>query len=366
MQTAFSASSRGPDALNFIEPIDPTGPADEVATELVDRAEISNGTHLVKLSKTEADIAALKAEAVRTTFSCATTKDDKATRQFRQRCVSMRTAIKAHCEALRAPAKKFAEDVLAEQRRLTALVAEVEAIPDKVITDDEKAKEKRKADESARVAAISVRIQALADLPVQNISADSNTLALLIADLETRDLAEPPEDFAEFVEQATTARDKALAALQTMHDAATEREAQTAHALAQQEQADQQRQANDERAAQLAQMEAEQKAVVSKADEAVLAAQAAAETARKAMADAEAALKRANEQAQLAAAEAQRKLRETRAQAANELYTALSAVFGDAGFDALSEGTKELVTTALHKATFAASRATAAVEVAHA
>jgi hypothetical protein len=311
------------------------------------------------------DIAALRAEAAALTFSCTTVKDDKATRQFRARCVSMRTAIEAHCKRLRAPAKDFTDMVLAEQRRLTALVAEVEAIPDAVIKADEEATAAKKQAEAARLAAISVRIQTLADMPLRHVTSSSEVLSLLIADLETSDPADPPEQFAEFIEQAVAGRDKALTALRSMLEVAEEREAAALIARALSAQAEQQRIANEERAGQLAQLDAQQQAINAEADKQIQAATAAAETARKALATAEAALKRANEQAEAAAATAAAKLRETRAKAANEMYAALSAVFGDAGYDALTEPTKDTVTKALHAATFAATRATAAMEAAN-
>lgn len=363
---ALPAAHRGHAPLPLVERIEhPAGPADAVATELVDRAEISGGKHIVKLTKTEAAISALRADMLAQTFSCATVKDDKATRQFRARCVSMRVAIKDHCLGLRAPAKKFAEDVIAEQARLIALVEAIEAVPEAIIKADEKAKAERKAIEDARIAAISARIQHLQDMPVRHIASNANTLAILLADLQILDLANPPEEFGEFAPQADVVRAKVLTALSAMHDAAIDREAIAEHARVQTKAAEEQRKANEARTAQLAAMAEVQAAESTVADEALKVAEAAATNAREALAKAEAAVRRVSEQAEAAAATARQKLREARANAAGELYVALFAVFGDDGFDLLTEPTRELVTKGLQAASLSAARSTA-VEVSHA
>jgi hypothetical protein len=69
--------------------------APEVADEVVDRAEISNGNVLVSYSRTEAAIAELKARYSGVRFDLATTAGDRAARAARLELVRLRTSLDA-------------------------------------------------------------------------------------------------------------------------------------------------------------------------------------------------------------------------------------------------------------------------------
>lgn len=120
-------------------------PATETAHELVDRAEIVNGTTLVKLSKSEQIAADLEAAAKATTFSMATTKDAEAARKFRARCVSERTGVAKMALAMRRPLDDFKKQVIAAERAIVARIVAVEEPVDLLIQADEKRRAEEKA-----------------------------------------------------------------------------------------------------------------------------------------------------------------------------------------------------------------------------
>lgn len=140
-------------------------PGEKVEVELVDRAEISNGTSLVKLSKSEQLVADLRAEHAKMAYSMATTKEATATRAFRARCVALRSSVAAHCLMLRRPAIDFGKKVIDAEAPLIAEIKAIEKVSDEII----KADEKRRADEKAKAAREEAARKALIDEAVEEI-----------------------------------------------------------------------------------------------------------------------------------------------------------------------------------------------------
>lgn len=140
-------------------------PAKEIATELVDRAEIVNGTTLVKLSKSEQLAADIEASAKEGKFSMATTKDADATRQFRARCVKARNDIEKVALNMRRPLESFKKDIIAAERAIVSRIAKVEEPIDALIRADEK----RRADERAAAEKLAAERNAHTDATIKDI-----------------------------------------------------------------------------------------------------------------------------------------------------------------------------------------------------
>lgn len=326
-------------SLELVEEALPSdAPATEVASELVDRAEISNGRSLVKLSKTEADLAALKADAAKMKFSMATTKDADATRAFRARCVSMRTALKKNCERLRAPANEFRDAVIAAQRHLTAEIEAVEAQADDVIKADEsrRAAEKAERDRIAaeRAAAIQIQIDAIRSRVIDAANRPSADVERLRDALRGVEIT--LETFGERAGEAEQMKRQTMAMLDELHAKAMarEQEAIEAAARAEAERVERERVAAEQRA-EAERLAAERKALEeqqaairaeqAKIDQAAAAArakadreaaEARAEQDRKAAADRAAAQKVLDDQA--AELRAQREAQEARERVARQ------------------------------------------------
>lgn len=274
-------------------------PAVETASELVDRAEISDGRSLVRLSKTEADLAALKADAALMTFSMATTKQAELTRAFRARCVGMRTALKKNCERLRAPAKDFRDAVIAEERKLVAEIEAIEDRADSVIKADEarRAAEKAARDEAERKEAARVQqcMDVLRDSVAGAIGISAENIAKHLALIELYVIT--LEEFGDRAGEAAQVKQQTVAKLREMHAAAVAQEAEAARAKAQAEaeRVERERIAAEQRA------EAERLA----ADRKTLEAQQAAARAAQAKIDRDAAAARAKADREAAAARAE-------------------------------------------------------------
>ena len=113
--------------------------------EVLDRAEISGTTVLVRYSKTEAALAELRTKYEGIAFDLTTTKGDKEARTARKELVTLRTSLEAKREELKAPALEFGKKIDGEAKRITAEIVALENEIDLQI----KADEQRRADEKA-------------------------------------------------------------------------------------------------------------------------------------------------------------------------------------------------------------------------
>jgi hypothetical protein len=199
------------------QPLADSTPA-PVASELVDKAEVTNGTVLVAYNRTEAALADLKQRYTGATFDLTTTKGDKAARQARVELITLRTSLEKKRLELKRPALTFGKKIDEEAARIQEQILALERPIDAQIKADEERREKerqererieaeRKAKHEAGIATIRGYLQKAQGLPSERIS---NGVTLL------EGMAFGAE-WEEFAEQATTARDETLAALRKLH-----------------------------------------------------------------------------------------------------------------------------------------------------
>lgn len=210
-------------------------PATETAHELVDRAEIVNGTTLVKLSKSEQIAADLEAAAKATTFSMATTKDADAARKFRARCVSERTGVAKMALAMRRPLDDFKKQVIAAERAIVARIVAVEEPVDLLIQADEK----RRAEEKAAAEKLAAERNAHTDATLKDIvecvpSCVDQAASFIKEVLDWLD--ETPVEETEYFDRTLEVREalaKTRASVFAMHAAAVAREEAAAEVVKQ-------------------------------------------------------------------------------------------------------------------------------------
>lgn len=177
-------------------------------------------------TQTERDIAAFIEES-----RSITEVKDKASREkahkLAMRLQKARTTIEKVGKAAREDAQAFVREVLAEEKRLKALMASEEArifgLRDAYDAEEEARKEAQRQAEARRVAEIKEKIDGIRALPLALADATSDEIAA-----ERAALAEftPPEDvFGEFTEECKTALAEAGRALDDLHARVMAREA---------------------------------------------------------------------------------------------------------------------------------------------
>lgn len=163
-----------------------------------------------------------------------------------------RIAIEKTGKAAREDATAFCSAVIAEEKRLKAITADEETrifgLRDGYDAKAKAEKEERERKERERVAAIRAKIDDIKALPMQSASDTAEQLQATCDDL--RGFTPTEEDFAEFVAEATQARDNALGILSTLLESAKAREAEAARVAAE-------RAAQEEEARRIAEQRAE-------------------------------------------------------------------------------------------------------------
>ena len=203
----------------------------DVATEVVDRAEITGGKPLVKYSATEAGLAALRTDLAGKTYDLKTVKGNDEARADRLRCVTLRTTLEKRRKAFKEPALEYGKLIDAEAKRITAEIVALETPIDEAIKADEARRAAEKAErERIEAERVAKHQQAIATIRgyVQAANAPGMTAAKLTRGMVALQEMVFGEAFEEFADQAAAARDETLAALQVLHDAAVAREAEAA------------------------------------------------------------------------------------------------------------------------------------------
>ena len=206
-------------------------PLPEVAFEVVDSAQIVNGTPLVKYSATEAGLLALKAELAGKVYDLKTTKGDQAARADRLRCVTLRTTLERRRKDFKAPALAYGKLIDTEAARITAEIEALEAPIDAQIKADEQRRAAEKAEReriereaaerhAARRAAISMYGMRAAEPGMT-----AERIAAGMARLEAADMADP--DPARAVDLADM-QCRTLETMRTLHAQAIAREQEAA------------------------------------------------------------------------------------------------------------------------------------------
>lgn len=206
----------------------------EVASEVVDRAEITGGNVVVEYSRTEAALAALTAKYTGAKYDLTTTAGDKAARAARLELKTLRTGLEDKRKELKAPALTFGQKIDAEAARLKAAIEALE----KPIDDQIKADEKRRADEKAERDRIEAERVGKHEANIANIRGyvglardlPSARIAKGIASLEAMQFG---VEWEEFAERGAEAQRETLEALRSLHDKAKAAEDAAAAAEAQ-------------------------------------------------------------------------------------------------------------------------------------
>lgn len=204
--------------------------ATESASELVDRAEISGGQSLVKLSKSEAQLAQLRTELAGIDLALIetdTTVEDVA-RKFRVKASASITAFKENCLDLRRPARDFATLVIKAEEVIETKMREVLATvsdPLKKIDDERKAERERKATEAAAaLQKITDAVNAIRSRPNLMMGKPSTEVAEALSVIEAIDITE--EEFGKQAGDAMIAKFETIETLKSMLGNALRLEAQ--------------------------------------------------------------------------------------------------------------------------------------------
>lgn len=192
-----------PPADSPIEDIAPA--ANEVASEVVDAASKSTEIStqgLDPIAKIQAGIDALEKRAL--TLKVDTAAEEKVTRQFRQLCVSTRTALDDAYDQVNRPLLDTGRRARALRDELKAKVAEHEAKADAMLAalDAKRAEERRlkQAANEARVAAIRQRIEDVQLVALNAVGQTVEELDRKISMVQALELK--PEDYEELIDEA--------------------------------------------------------------------------------------------------------------------------------------------------------------------
>jgi hypothetical protein len=200
----------------------------EVADEVVDAAPASTSIALLSpLRAIQAGLDELKAESERATWDVDTTDGEKAAREFRQRCVKIRTSADAAYEQGNKPLLEVQRQGRELRDAIKAFVEPIELAWGVKIKakEDRKAREKaeREQAERVRLAAIRKRIEAITSSPVHAAAAKTAAdIAFVMRGVNELQINE--ELFGEFIDEATGARDRVLITLTQLHETAVARE----------------------------------------------------------------------------------------------------------------------------------------------
>ena len=203
--------------------------------EVMDRAEISGGTVLVKYSKTESELSALRAKHEGVVFDLTTTKGDKEARSARLELVTLRTSLEKKRKEFKAPALDLGGKIDSEAKRITAEILVLETFIDQQIKADEKRRDDEKAEreriEALRVQGIQDKIATIRGFVAKCQGIRAERISKGIELLEKIDTGSGV--FFEFECQAVAAQAETLQAMRDMHAAAVKHETELSRIEAQ-------------------------------------------------------------------------------------------------------------------------------------
>jgi len=209
----------------------------EVASEVLDRAEINGGTVLVQYGKTEAVLATLRTKYEGVLFDLTTTAGDKAARAGRLELVTLRTSLEKKRKEFKAPALEFGAKIDAEAKRITAEIEALEKPIDAQINADEKRRAEEKAErdrvEAERVATHQAGLDSIRGLVAKAEGIESTRIANGMKMVEAMEI--DPAAWEEFADQALAAKAEVLAAMRAMFDRTLAHEQELAKIEAQRE-----------------------------------------------------------------------------------------------------------------------------------
>lgn len=173
--------------------------------------------HLRELATKHADITVIKNKAGRDQAHGAAMELKNA-----------RVLIEKTSKEARDDATKFSKAVIAEEKRLVAIIEQEEdrlfKVRDEWDAEQERVRQEKVLAEQQRVARINNSVASIAAIPATLTYAKSDVISAAIAELESLSIVE--EFYEEFTDKAIWTRGEALQAMTTLHGAAVEREAE--------------------------------------------------------------------------------------------------------------------------------------------
>lgn len=206
----------------------------EVASEVVDRAEITGGVVLVEYNRTEAALAELAERYSGAKFDLTTTAGDKAARAARLELKTLRTSLEDRRKQFKAPALDFGRQVDAKAAAITAKIEALEKPIDEQIKADEARRAAEKAEreriEAERVAQHEANLSKIRAYVAMARDLPSSRIANGIAVVEAMTFG---DEWQEFADRGAEAQRETLEALRALHERANAAEEAAAAAEAQ-------------------------------------------------------------------------------------------------------------------------------------
>lgn len=166
-----------------------------------DTAEIRDGKALVKLTRTEAGLQALRVDLAGKRYDLKTVKGNDEARADRQRCVKLRTSLEAKRKAMKAPALEFGKLIDAEAKRITDAIVALEEPIDAAIKADEKRREEERAEreriEAERIAGLRGQVDAIMGQWVERCNEPDMTSERIGKGIEALGAVQMPADLAD-------------------------------------------------------------------------------------------------------------------------------------------------------------------------
>ncbi|SEL13508.1 hypothetical protein SAMN05216359_105325 [Roseateles sp. YR242] len=200
----------------------------EVADELIDRADITDGKAVVQFSKTEAALVDLRKRHADVQFDLTTTAGDKAARAARLELVTLRNDLEKRRQAFKAPVLEMGKVIDAQAKRITGEILELEQPIDAQIKAEESRKEAIRAEkvriEAERVAAHRSAIEKIRACLTRAQGLPSERVRNAVAAVEGIEI--DPAAWEEFAEDAATARAETIASLKFLLEQTEAKEAE--------------------------------------------------------------------------------------------------------------------------------------------
>lgn len=266
----------------------------------------------------------MRATAAKAAWDLETTNGDKAARQFRARCVKLRTSLTSAAKDLGEDLRAQLKQIGSERDRLIGLVREIEEPIDAAIKDLERRKEaereaKRQA-EANRVAALSERVTQIKNAPATLVGAEIDVMRAEVDRLRTLDIG---PDFDEFQDRAEQVRAQAIAQIENMIAVAVEEQQRAAQLAAEKAEHERKVRAFEELQAKQAAEQAERDRLAAEAQAKIDAENESIAREKALIEEAKAAQARAEQEAKERAEQAERDRIEAEAAAERERLAAI-------------------------------------------
>lgn len=269
---------------------------------------------LVEFDAVEAGLAELRKDLAGVQYDVKTADGNKAAREARRRCVTIRTDAKKAYEDWNKPMLDKQRLMRDKLKGIETAVKEVEEPIDAQIKAEESRKAEEKAErervEAERLAAVQSDIDAIKNMAITNIGKPSPVLAAAVE--VCNDIIVTLERFGDRAGEAEITKQQALSQLKQMHDAALAHEAEQEKLAAERAELERQRKEQEQRDAEAkaaaAKEEAERQVIIAKQQEELHAQQAELDRQRKEIEDAKT-LEAKKEQERLDAIEREKQIK---------------------------------------------------------